>query len=43
MQNIGFMMMTILFGICAAAYPQLIGSVSGLQAFQFLYYFSSEC
>ena len=41
MQANGFMMMFILYLICAVAYPQLTASQAGLHAFQFLYFFSS--
>jgi hypothetical protein len=41
LQTNGFLMMTVLFLICGAAYAPLTGSVPGLKAFQFLYFFSS--
>lgn len=41
MQNIGFIMMFILFLICGVAFPQLTSSAQGLRVFQFLYFFSS--
>jgi len=41
MQNIGFIMMFVLFLICGAAYEQLQSSVSAMHVFQFLYFFSS--
>jgi hypothetical protein len=41
MQNVGFIMMFVLFLICGAAFSQLRGSVTGLHVFQFLYFFSS--
>lgn len=41
MQNIGFLMMFVLFIICGAAYYPLQSSVSALHVFQFLYFFSS--
>jgi Sugar (and other) transporter len=41
MQGTGFLMMFLLFIVCAALYPTLTSSVPGLRAFQFLYFFSS--
>lgn len=41
MQEYGFLMMTLLFGLCAALYPILLASPSGLHAFQALYFLSS--
>jgi hypothetical protein len=41
MQNVGFIMMFVLFLICGVAFPQLRGSTTGLHVFQFLYFFSS--
>ena len=41
MQANGFMMMFILYLICAVAYNSLTATESGLHAFQFLYFFSS--
>jgi hypothetical protein len=41
MQNVGFIMMFVLFLICGVAFPTLTASATGLRAFQFLYFFSS--
>ncbi|WIA41970.1 hypothetical protein OEZ86_009273 [Tetradesmus obliquus] len=41
MQNVGFLMMFVLFLICGVAFPTLTASEAGLRAFQFLYFFSS--
>jgi hypothetical protein len=41
MQNVGFIMMFVLFLICGVAFPTLTASEAGLRAFQFLYFFSS--
>jgi hypothetical protein len=41
MQEIGFLMMFVLFLICGAAYPVLLASQQGLYAFQALYFMSS--
>jgi hypothetical protein len=34
----GFLMMFVLFLICGVAFPQLVGSATGLRAFQTLYF-----
>jgi hypothetical protein len=41
MQSYGFVMMFVLFLICAVGYNTLTASQTGLKAFQFLYFFSS--
>jgi hypothetical protein len=41
MQCYGFLAMFVLFTICGAAFPVLLASQSGLQAFQALYFLSS--
>jgi hypothetical protein len=41
MQNVGFIMMFVLFLICGVAFKTLKASATGLRAFQFLYFFSS--
>jgi MFS family permease len=41
MQNIGFIMMFVLFLICGVAFPTLTASETGLRAFQALYFLSS--